>query len=668
MCGIFGISAKLEGTESKKIKLITSDLRELAKISEKRGSDTFGFVLKFNSKNFLYKINQEPSKAIYRKDLKKFLEQSINNTQKSNITLIGQTRLVTNGSKFSITNNQPLHVNNIIGVHNGIFVNFTEPRIGFFDDSKKNGQERTKTRNYESILEKSDSLRFYENLSNFAKGKSFLNNYLKLLSNTSGSYSLSYILKNSENVFLSSNCGSLYYYYDKKNNFFTFASEKNILAHYIKNSLIIREMNFSYDQNNLYQCLNSTIVYNSKKNYIEVINHNSHNSDYVSEKDLSLEKVNSLTITNYEDDEKRLTNLRRCTKCILPSTYPYIKFNNDGVCNFCTNYKKQIFFGEERLNQVLSKFRSKNGQPDCLVGLSGGRDSSYGLHLLKTKYNMNPVAYTYDWGLTTDISRINQTKICGKLGIEHIIRSANIEKKRSFVRENIFAWLKRPHLGMLPIVQAGDKSFIDYGRILSKELNIKLAIHCTGHQLEQREFFLGFLGVNQKLSNNQSMYSYGFLNKIKTFFLYGFQFFLNPSYFNSAFFDNLNGFFASFVRKDDFLHLYNYEKWNENKITTILNDEYNWAKDISYGKNQWRMGDGQTAFNNFVYYAIAGFSEYDNFRSNQIREGMISRNEALILSKEDNKIKYDTLKIFSETVGFNLDYVLSKVSCIPKIY
>ena len=43
---------------------------------------------------------------------------------------------------------------------------------------------------------------------------------------------------------------------------------------------------------------------------------------------------------------------------------------------------------------------------------------------------MDPVAYTYDWGLTTDISRMNASKVCGKLGVEHIIRSTDIQKKR----------------------------------------------------------------------------------------------------------------------------------------------------------------------------------------------------------------------------------------------
>ena len=100
----------------------------------------------------------------------------------------------------------------------------------------------------------------------------------------------------------------------------------------------------------------------------------------------------------------------------------------------------------------------------------------------------------------------------------------------------------------------------------------------------------------------------------------------------------------------------------------VLENEYGWINDKSYGKNQWRMGDGQTAFNNFVYYQLAGFSEFDNFRSNQIREGLISRDEAIKLCKQDNEIRFETLKNFSEIIGFNLDEVLTKISSIPKLY
>ena len=647
MCGIFGISYKINPKQD--YDKIIFDLRQLVTLSEKRGSDTFGISVKLLEETLIYKTNEKPTIAINKKNYKYFLEDNLKKKLNDNLLIIGQTRLVTNGSKFSYKNNQPLETKNVVGVHNGIFTNLQS-----YDEKK--------TENLESYNVKSDSLTFFENISEYANDQNFINNYIQYLKNVVGNYSVALQVRNENKIIISSNCGSLYYYFD--NNFFCFASEKNILYEYL---LISKLFNSNkVDKNKIKQCLNKTIIFDKDNNNLSLIDHDKINE--IKNKININTKLNLKIFNNFQYQDKKLKNLKKCSKCILPETYPHIHFNKDGVCNYCLKYEKQIFFGEDALNDYLKKFRSNSGKPDCIVGLSGGRDSCYGLHLLKTKYGLNPIAYTYDWGLTTDISRVNAAKVCGELGVEHIIRSADIEKKRKYVNLNLFSWLKRPHLGMLPIIQAGDKGFYDYGRKLSKELDIKLVVHCTGYQLEQREFFLGFAGISQKLKNNQSMYSYNILNKLRMLYWYSLQFILNPAYINSALIDNFDGFLASFVRKDDFLHLYNYENWDEGEIKKVLNEKYNWQDDVSYGKNQWRMGDGQTAFNNFVYYTIAGFSEFDNFRSNQIREGILNREEALELCRQDNKIKYDTLKNFSDVIGFNLDNVLSKISCLEKLY
>ena len=655
MCGLFGISAK-KNNNLENSTLLENDLKVLTKRSQQRGSDTFGVVIKDQHENSIFKINQDPSEALKRSDFKEFLNKKLNDRKSEYISIIGQTRLVTNGSKFSEINNQPLVTKNIIGVHNGIFTNL------------EINESNSKTKNYESISIKSDSLKFYEQLSDLVVENEFIKNYLDLLQKVRGNYSIAFALKDYEDIYLSSNCGSLYYYYDENVNFFCFASEKNILLNYLKDSEFFNKNKFSFNNSLIKKCFKQTIIFNPKKNEISIIEsekYNKNSTDYSK----SLEnKFNSLIFTNYEDDLLRHSRLKRCSKCILLETYPFISFDKNGVCNFCLRYNQQKFIGDEDLVKMLDKHRSKSNEPDCIVGLSGGRDSSYGLHLIKKKYNMNPIAYTWDWGLTTDISRINAAKLCGKLGVEHIIRAAKIDERRSHVRTNLFAWLKKPHLGMIPMLQSGDKGFYEYGRKLSKELNLKLVIHCTGYQLEQREFFLGFLGVNEILTNNPTLSDYSLFNKINMFFRYGMQYFLNPSYFNTSFFASLQAFIHSFVYKERFLHLFKYIKWDENKIIKTLNEEYEWESDVSYGKNQWRMGDGQTAFNNYVYYTVAGFSEYDNFRANQVREGLITREEAMELSRQDNKIKYDTLKIYSEVIGFNLDSVLSKVNCIPKLY
>jgi glutamine---fructose-6-phosphate transaminase (isomerizing) len=640
MCGIFGINFK--NVVNLK-KTIPADIKLLSNLSRSRGQDTFGICISTKEDEKIYKQNIDPKKTLERKDFKDFITSALNPVEENDIVLVnGQTRLVTNGTKFVFENNQPIITKNILGVHNGIIVS-------------KNYENNSEKVNYEGFMIKSDSLLFFEDLSNlFSKDKeNFIENLNNYLKNVDGNYSIYFRIPSLKLNFLTSNCGSLYF--TNNDSKLIYASEENIL----KKFLLKSKSNYSLNIKDIKKIINQVIIFDDD---LKILNNN------YSFKNHSIQKNEFKLFDNITYENQRKENLQKCTKCILPSTYPFINFDEKGISNYFKDYKKQEYLGEDSLMSILDKYRSKNGEPDCVVGLSGGRDSSYGLHLLKTKFKMNPIAFTYDWGLTTDTSRVNQAKLCGKLGIEHIIRSANIKQKRNYVRNNIMAWLKKPHLGMLPVVQAGDKPFMDYGDILAKEHKIKLVIQFTGYQLEQREFFLGFAGINQKLENNQRMSSYNLFNKLKMFYFYSTQTLLNPRYINFALLDNFQGFISSFVRKENSLHFYNYVKWDEQNITDVLKQEYNWSNDLLYGKNQWRMGDGQTTFNNFIYYTLAGFSEFDNFRSNQICEGLLTRSDALDLAKKDNQFKYEVLKNFSEIIGFNLDDVLSKIVSIPKLY
>ena len=123
-----------------------------------------------------------------------------------------------------------------------------------------------------------------------------------------------------------------------------------------------------------------------------------------------------------------------------------------------------------------------------------------------------------------------------------------------------------------------------------------------------------------------------------------------------------------FLAKDDFLYLYEFIDWDEKLINKTLNDQYGWESDRKYGSNQWRMGDGQTAFTNYIYYRLAGFSEFDDFRSKQIRDKKITRDEALELVKKDNQPKFEVLEEFASIIGINLEHVLSRINTFDRIY
>jgi hypothetical protein len=359
------------------------------------------------------------------------------------------------------------------------------------------------------------------------------------------------------------------------------------------------------------------------------------------------------------------TDVRRCSRCILPATHPFITFDAGGICNYCHEHVTQRVAGREALLRELDRHRRHDGTPDCIVAFSGGRDSSYGLHLLKTELGMTPLAFTYDWGLVTDLARRNQARMCGRLGVEHIIRAADVTAQRRYIRRNLEAWLARPQLGMIPIFMAGDKFFYSHARDLRRETGIDLVVFCAGNELERTPFKTGFAGVRENNFSNR-LFALALTKKLQLGAYYVGQFLANPRYVNESLLNSARSFAATFVGVDDFLYLYNYEPWNEATIDETLRNEYDW--EISpESTNTWRIGDGYTAFINYVYHRVAGFSEFDAFRSHQIRDGVIDRERALTLVGADNTPRLGELREFARLIGFNLEEVLTKIDEIPRI-
>jgi glucosamine--fructose-6-phosphate aminotransferase (isomerizing) len=94
---------------------------------------------------------------------------------------------------------------------------------------------------------------------------------------------------------------------------------------------------------------------------------------------------------------------------------------------------------------------------------------------------------------------------------------------------------------------------------------------------------------------------------------------------------------------------------------------YDWEI-ASDTKTTWRIGDGTASFYNYIYYCVAGFCENDTFRSNQIREGMIGREEALELVNRDNQPRFDSIQWYCNSIQIDMVYALKTINAIPKLY
>jgi glutamine---fructose-6-phosphate transaminase (isomerizing) len=326
--------------------------------------------------------------------------------------------------------------------------------------------------------------------------------------------------------------------------------------------------------------------------------------------------------------------------------------------------KKEIN-DRDSLNKLLAQYRRNENKTDCLIPFSGGRDSSYVLHYVKKELGLNPIAYSYDWGMITDLARRNISRMCGTLGIEHILISANINQKRANIRKNVLAWLRRPNLGMVPLFMAGDKQFFYYANLLMKQNNISISI-LGENLLETTKFKSGFCGIKPSHGDKHT-YSLTAKNKIKLLAFYAKEYLLNPYYLNASLLDTLDAFRSYYVIRHKNINLYDYIEWNESKIKSLLIKDYGWETDPGT-KATWRIGDGTAAFYNYIYYTVAGFTENDTFRSNQIRNGYITREEALGLIKEENLPRWDSLKWYCDTIGIDFEITIKRINSIPKLY
>lgn len=113
-----------------------------------------------------------------------------------------------------------------------------------------------------------------------------------------------------------------------------------------------------------------------------------------------------------------------CKRCLMPEGKFDVLLNEEGVCNYCTYYdsfkagfsdyvRLKAHF-DKRINDVRGKYEF-----DAVVGISGGKDSSYILNTLVKDYKLNVLAVTYENGFLSDIAKENIKKIVNSLGVTH---------------------------------------------------------------------------------------------------------------------------------------------------------------------------------------------------------------------------------------------------------
>ena len=174
--------------------------------------------------------------------------------------------------------------------------------------------------------------------------------------------------------------------------------------------------------------------------------------------------------------------MKYCTRCLLPDTKPDLEFDKNGVCFAClgADEKEQIDWDKrkEELKKILNKHKSKDGKRyDCIIPVSGGKDSHYQTHVLVNEFKLNPLLVSFHPRDFSELGRknIENLKSLGADCIEFTL-DPNVYKKLakfSLTELGDSAWPE--HIGIftipvqvavahkIPLIVWGENSQMEYG-------------------------------------------------------------------------------------------------------------------------------------------------------------------------------------------------------------
>ena len=147
--------------------------------------------------------------------------------------------------------------------------------------------------------------------------------------------------------------------------------------------------------------------------------------------------------------QRKNSEYRMCSRCVMDTTDPHIEFNGDGVCSHCTRFDysirplwEKVLNNDGYLNQVISQIKKEGDgkEYDCIVGLSGGIDSSY-LAIKLKEWGLRPLAVHIDAGWNSELAVKNIEEICKRLEIELVTHVIDWEQMRdlqlAFIKSSV---------------------------------------------------------------------------------------------------------------------------------------------------------------------------------------------------------------------------------------
>lgn len=333
-----------------------------------------------------------------------------------------------------------------------------------------------------------------------------------------------------------------------------------------------------------------------------------------------------------------------CVKCVMPSTRPGIRFNQEGVCSACQSYdnRKNINYSERfrELENLCDKYRGCNGQDeyDCMIAVSGGKDSHFQVYIFKEVLKMNPLLVTVEDNFKmTEAGRHNIKNISEAFACDIIAMKPNLSIQKKIMKHT-FEKFGKPTYFL-------DRYIYTYPLHMAAKFNLELLVYGENVAYEYGgEGAIETYSAKDQISNGvasgieiEDILIDGIARKDLYFFQPPSQKELdkiNPIYL--SYFVEWNSFTNYEIAKKNGFHDLTHE-WNR----THHVENFDQIETPAYLIHPW------------LKYPKFGHASATDYAARMVRYGMINRDEAFKLVKEhDHALDPRSVREFCEFLGY----------------
>jgi len=350
-----------------------------------------------------------------------------------------------------------------------------------------------------------------------------------------------------------------------------------------------------------------------------------------------------MAIKKLDSDIYKNSKYRICTRCIYDERIPKIYFDKEGVCNYChmiDDFKEQYKTGTpEGKNTLLTiidqiKKQGKNKKYDCVIGVSGGTDSSY-LVVKAKEWGLRPLAVHYDNTWNTSIATENIRKVLGRLNVDLYTYVINNKEEDDLIK----AFLK----ASVPDLDC------------ATDIALAEILYRAANKFKVKYIFEGHSFTTEGISPLGTLYMDGkYIKSVHKIFG---ELPMN-TYPNMDFWTFMKWILFKRIKKIRPLW---YIKYSKQEAQKHLEEKYGWQY---YGGHH--LENRITAFHHSYYTPTKfGIDNRNNSLSASVREGLITRNEALRQYNEPPYIEPGLIDYFKKRLELDNEE-FEKIMNLPK--